>query len=389
MQTILVTVDALGADHLRQYGYERDTMPALDRLVDAGMVFENAYSNAPYTRISIPSFQTSHYLAYEAMDRFPTIASLLSEEGIQTTVIGTQTGIGLIEGDFKFNETIDLGRDEFHEEANRDRALTERVKYQINRPATWVSNRLQKIGAEKLYETIRKPYNVLFAGSGFRYLGYQSAEHVTDRALTWLEEHAEEDFFLWIHYMEGHRPYGVHDSDPAYVNDGPVDEGRIKQLMKTAGLQPEAITPQDRELMIDLYDSDLRYCSRQLDRLFDGLEKFGIWEDGNILFSSDHGEEFGEHGRFYHRNYPYEELTHVPLVVKTATGDAVDRESELRELLDLAPTIVGLHGLDPSAQGFEGIPLFDDHSRVVLTLGQPKDAGPCGYPSDNGVDVRA
>jgi arylsulfatase A-like enzyme len=53
MNTILITVDALRADHLNQYGYERDTIPVLDRLLDDGVIFKNAFSNAPYTRMAL------------------------------------------------------------------------------------------------------------------------------------------------------------------------------------------------------------------------------------------------------------------------------------------------------------------------------------------------
>lgn len=375
MQTILVTVDSLRADHLGQYGYRRDTMPALDRLADSGTVFENTFSNGPYTRISIPSFQTSHYLAYEAIDEFPTIASFLSNKGVKTAVVGTQTGIGLVDGDFRFDETIDLGRDEFHERANSEKSVSERVKNQINRPATKVSQFLQRRGNKRVYDLLQKPYNALFEEGGFEYLGYTSAERVTDRALTWLESNADTDFFLWIHYMEAHRPYGVHDDYPAYL-DSPVDEDRVKRLMKTAGVNPEGISEEEGRLMLDLYDSDLRYCSRHLDRLFDGLEELGIWEESNILFSSDHGEEFREHGRFFHRNYPYDELIHVPLVVKAPPIDADGRVTEIRELLDLAPTIVSLHGQGSAIPEFEGQHLFEGDSRTVLSLGQPNDIAP-------------
>lgn len=375
MQTLLITVDSLRADHLAQYGYGRDTMPVLSRLADSGTVFENAFSNGPYTRISIPSFQTSHYLAYEAIDEFPTIASFLSSQGVRTAVVGTQTGIGLIDGGFRFDETVDLNRDEFAERANSDRSVGERIKERLNRPATKISTFLQQRGNEHLYDLLQKPYNVLLGESGFTYLGYTSAEKVTDRALTWLESNADADFFLWIHYMEAHRPYGIHDDDPAYL-DSPVDEERIKQLMKTAGVTPENVSEEELQLMVDLYDSDLRYCSRHLDRLFDGLEELGIWDESRILFSSDHGEEFREHGRFFHRNYPYDELVHVPLVVKAPSIDASERIAETRELLDLAPTIVSAHVQDSAVPVFEGEHLFTGDSRRVFSLGQPNDIAP-------------
>lgn len=376
MQTLLVTVDSLRADHLGQYGYERDTMPVLDRLIDDGTLFENTFANGAYTRISIPAFQTSRHLAYENLEQFPTIASILSDEGIDTAVVGTQTGIGLVDGGFRFDETIDLGRDEFHEEANQNRPLSERVKYRLNQPATKVSKTLQNSGMNRIYNILKRPYNKLTPDdSGFRYLGYTSAEKVTNRALSWLESHADTDFFFWVHYMEAHRPYGVHDEKQAF-RDSSVDIDRAKHLMKKAGTQPSHVTQEERRLMRDLYDSDLRYCSRHLNRLFDGLENLGIWDEGNILFSSDHGEEFYEHGNFFHRNYPYDVLTHVPLIVKAPTVDSENKVSDIRELLDLAPTICSLHLPDTDIPSFNGTHLFEGQSRTVFSLGQPQDSKP-------------
>jgi len=87
MKAILVTVDALRADHLSQYGYDLDTMPVLDRPAAEGTVFEEAYANGPYTRISVPSFHTSSYLAYEDMDGLETISGVLGDRGVMTACI--------------------------------------------------------------------------------------------------------------------------------------------------------------------------------------------------------------------------------------------------------------------------------------------------------------
>jgi arylsulfatase A-like enzyme len=372
MHTILITVDSLRADHLGQYGYERDTMPALGRLTDAGTTFENGFSNAPYTRISIPSFQTSRFLAYDEIDDRPTIASILGDRGVKTAAVGTQTGVGLVDGEFDFEENLDLGRDEYYDEANSDRPLGERVVHPIDRAAARVGPVLRRI--EPLDQAADDAYRRLFPTPDFQHLGYTSAAEVTDTAVSWLESNRDEDFFLWIHYMEAHRPYGVHDDDPAYL-DAPVETDRIRELMKRAGIDPDAITESEHRLLKDLYDSDLRYCSRHLDRLFDSLVDLGLWDDANLLFSSDHGEEFAEHGNYFHRNYPYDELIHVPLVVKHGDRESPDRIADQRQLLDLAPTICRFHGIDPTEFDLEGEPLFvgDDRRVVALGSGRPDD----------------
>lgn len=372
MNTVLLTVDALRADHLSQYGYDRDTMPILSELTEDGTVFEQAFSNAPYTRVSVPSFQTSRYLAYDSLRQLPTIGSILSEHGVQTAIIGTQTGIDLVEGKFGYDELVDLGRDEFHDRANTDRPLTERVGRQVDRVAESVGATLREYGGERVVEVLRKPYNVLNSGGGFRYLGYTGAENVTDRVIQWLESSGDDDFFIWIHYMEAHRPFGVHDQSPTYT-DSRVSESEAKKLVKKARLSPEQITPTEHQNLVDLYDSDLRYCSRHIERLFAYLRDAELWESTNVVFSSDHGEEFDEHGMYNHGNYPYEELIHVPLIVKPAgEAPAATVEAE-RELVDIAPTILDFHGVDPATYKLAGEHLFTGGSRDVFVLGQPTE----------------
>lgn len=380
MPTVFVTVDALRADHVGQYGYRRETLPALDELVDAGTLFENAFSNAPYTRISVPSLLTSRYLAYQGLDQFPTVASTLSDAGVHTALVGTQTGIGLVDGDFRFDEMVDMGRDDEGAAAEAQRPLRESLarRVGINDAAAKVSDFLQRSGATRMYDVARRAYTGVFGASGFNYLGYTDGAIVTDRALEWLAD-APPEFFLWVHYMEPHRPYGVHDESPAYL-DGPLPQDRIRELMRKAGTDADSVSDRDHELLIDLYDSDIRYCSRHLQRLFDGIRDHGLWNDCNVVLTSDHGEEFYEHGQYFHRNFPHDELTHVPLVVKPAR-EAVpstkhpERISEQRELLDLAPTICSFHGI-ARGHSFLGESLFEGDERRIVALGQPNGSPP-------------
>lgn len=364
MQTLLVTIDALRADHLAQYGYDRDTMPVLDRLDSEGVRFASAFANGPYTRVSIPAMHTSNYLAYANIEDLPTIASVLGDADVTTACIGTRTGFLAIEGDLVFDEYVDFGHDEFHERANQQNAIRNLVSKPVDDliKKTNIGPYLASTSSH-LYDYSKAIYDRI---APFRYLGYTSAEHVTDRAIDWLGEHTNEDFFLWIHYMEAHRPYGVHDPEQEYVT-GHVDEQEIMRLMKSAGRWPDDVTVREHRLLKNLYDSDLRYCSKHMDRLFDALEDNGIWHDANIFFTSDHGEEFYEHGKFYHRNLPYDELIHVPLFVKTPeTNDEVVEEQ--RELLDLAPTICEEHDVQTETIPFRGKSLFESGDREVVSL---------------------
>jgi arylsulfatase A-like enzyme len=145
--------------------------------------------------------------------------------------------------------------------------------------------------------------------------------------------------------------------------------------MARAGVKPEQIAPDDRRLLIDLYDSAIRYTSDQVARLFDGLDESGLWDETAVILTADHGEEFGEHGRYFHRNRPYDELLHVPMFLRTPEMDTSTTVDADRELLDVAPTVCRLHGVD-APEEFLGAALRDSRERRPIATGSFRDDGP-------------
>ncbi len=355
MNTILITVDSLRADHLSQYGYHRDTMPVLDRISEEGMIFSQAFSNGPYTRTSVPSFHTSTLTGYRHIENRPTIAQRLADNGLYTAFFGTNSGHRSVKSGLGFHEYHDLRFDE-----SRQYGRSEPEKNVVVKKISEILD-----DYPKAYQFAKKIYDSFTSDSRSNIGVYISAADVTDEVIEWLKNTTRDEFFLWIHYMEAHRPYGLHDPDPVYTSR--LDESEIMQLWKKAHNNPDSITVSEYKLLIDQYDSNLRYCSRHLDRLFDTLEEKGFWEETNIIFSSDHGEEFYEHGEFSHHNLPYDELLHVPLLLR---GPDIENSviTDQRELLDIGPTILDFHQCDiPSS--FQGRNLFEEHQSKVITLG--------------------
>lgn len=166
--------------------------------------------------------------------------------------------------------------------------------------------------------------------------------------------------------MDPHRPYGIDLDDPAFCD--PVSEAEVRDLMSKAGIHPEDVSEDEGRRIIDLYDSDLRYTSTQITRLLNELESLDVWDETAIVFTADHGEEFNDHGYYFHRNRPYDELIHVPLIVKHPDRVNDDSVREQRELLDIAPAICEWHGASvPNA--FLGTPLFEGQPREVVATG--------------------
>jgi|AntDeeMinimDraft_4_1070355.scaffolds.fasta_scaffold00294_5 hypothetical protein len=370
MSSLLVTVDALRASHLAQYGYHRDTFPVFDELLDAGGThFSSAFANGTNTGISLPALLCSQRIAHEAIREGPTVASALPES-VSTAGIHSNTYFGGVGSEVPGFDTFEdfgvSGTDESAQGPTRKRLF--RRCMDLLRPT------VQRLGIRPFAERVQQA--IFPASMIHEFSVYEDAETTTDRALDWLDG-VDGEFFLWVHYMDPHRPYGIDLADPAYTE--PADEAEIAELMSAAGVAPDSITDQQRERIVDLYDSDISYTSAQIGRLFDALREGGLWSDLDVVLTADHGEEFGDHGSYFHRNRPYDELIHVPLAVKPGsdrspaapTAAVVDDQ---RELLDVAPTICAFHDVSPPP-AFEGTPLYEEGDRTVFSTGSFNDDG--------------
>lgn len=367
MDTILITVDALRADHLSQYGYERETMPVLDELLEENAtVFESAFSNGTHTGISLPSVLTSRYLGDQPVTEGPTVATALPDDVITVGIHSNTYFAARVGRPAGFNRFEDFGV----AESSEDEAVRSTPHRMFRKTMDVIRPTVERLGMRELAESVQRtvfPSSLIHESTA-----YETAERTTDRALE-LVSGVENNVFLWVHYMDPHRPFCMHIDDPAFSNET-LSNDDIHALMSRAGIEPGKITEDERELLVDLYDSELKYTSDEIARLFDGLRDRGRWEDAQVIFTADHGEEFGEHGYYFHRNRPYDELIHVPLVVRRSS-ESEGRISEQRELLDIAPTICEFHGVSPPTS-FIGRSLFDPGNRQVIATGSFRDSVP-------------
>ena len=184
------------------------------------------------------------------------------------------------------------------------------------------------------------------------------AEDVTNDALAWLDARQGRDALLMVHYMDAHLPY----IEPRayrhlYAGDGPKGldgEFHLPDIRK-ANLKEEA----DRQYVRDRYDNNIRYTTDQIQRLVSRLDDNDV-----LMIFADHGEEFWDHGGFEHGHTTYDELLRVPLILRAPGVPAGSVDAPV-SLLDLAPTVLELVGVDP-AQALDG------SSLVPLTQGQPE-----------------
>lgn len=314
---ILISIDTLRMDHLGCYGYERPTSPVLDRtLCRDGVVFEQAIAPAPSTLASHASMLTGLLPARHAgsfgqkravLPEVETLAETLSEAGYATASFNNGGQIGGLWG-------LAQGFD--------------------------------------VYQSLRQ----------------DRLSAVVEPALDWLDsvlaDDSEAEPFLFLHTYETHHPYTPAASDLEAVGakpyDGPlglrVGMRELRQVNKGLRTLDEA----DERFVVDAYDAEIRAMDRALGMFLGWLEEEGLYDRSLIIFTSDHGEEFGEHGWMgWHSHSLYDELLRVPLIVKLPGN----RKAGLRvphqvRLTDLMPTVLDQLGLDVPGD-LDGTSLFD------------------------------
>ena len=203
------------------------------------------------------------------------------------------------------------------------------------------------------------------------------ADDVFRDALDWIRANRGSPFFLYLHTVDPHVPY---DPPPHYLEQydagsyaGPVqprDTAALLERVKTGQL---ALTDRDRVRLQGLYKAETTYHDDALGRFWDGLGAAGLRDDTLLIVTADHGEEFFEHGKVGHGHSLFQELLHVPLIVRFPGLPAGRRVARPVSLFDVAPTIVDLLNLGPAADG-QNVP-FEGNSLLPDLLGH-RVAGP-------------
>ncbi|MBW2460167.1 MAG: sulfatase [Deltaproteobacteria bacterium] len=176
------------------------------------------------------------------------------------------------------------------------------------------------------------------------------ASFVAADVLGWLDDRPEDEpFFLYVHTIDPHVPYMppndvLETYDPGPY-DGPVDFGRDRQTLEKIKSGAMRINARDRQRLEALYDGEITYHDVHFASIIEGLTRRGLAEDTLVVFTSDHGEEFFDHGSVGHGHSVYEELLSVPFVIRIpGLTAASSRIEDPAGLVDIAPTILDALG---------------------------------------------
>jgi arylsulfatase A-like enzyme len=319
----VIVVDALRADALSCYGAPLRT-PHVDAFAAEGYVFENAFTCAPQTNLSVMSLFTSQYptvhkarLDTVASPRWETVAEVLSRHGYRCRAV--------------------VGNEILRPYLGYDRGFDD---YElVFAPGRFAGFELTAFAG--LYNR---------AGQVLSKRGATPAitEWVTRRTLEFLDDYDRaEPFFLYVHYMDPHMPY----TPPAkYVRGGrALRERALRKLAADAHLNDTYVRT-DTDVLRALYAGEVSYVDDRLAEVFSTLRRRGLLENTFVVITADHGEEFREHGGLGHHTH-YREVVRVPLVVKAPAGPLAGkgRYGGAVSLADLAPTIYGFLGVRPPA----------------------------------------
>jgi len=352
----LIVLDAVRADHVSCYGYERPTTPNLDAFAAAKTRYATVVSPGVWTFPSMTSMFTGLYPSQHGMNRanrsvppeLKLLAERLQEGGYRTGGFSANPYVGRTYG---FERGFEVFR-EFWGMGMAGGGDRSAVRGAVNRSYQWLFPRVR--GTLKRSQTLTRAYQ--------HYLRRQvegrdkGAAALTDAAVEWIGQ-ARQDyhpFFLYAHIMEAHAPLAP---PSAHVRRFVADDAAIERAREVnqdamaymAGANP--LTDDQMRSLIDLYDASIGYGDELLGRLLAALGDHG---DTVVLITADHGNCFGEHGILDHFFSVHEPLAAVPMVAshpEIASG-VIDRPVGT---IDIAPTILEAAGL-PTA-GLAGVSL--------------------------------
>jgi len=299
LNVVFIIMDAVSASHLSCYGNDRPTTPNIDFLSDEATLFERAYAQAAWTLPSTASFLTGRYppqrgAAHSKLVTDVTMASVLRDAGLRTAAFSENP---YVVAGFGFDKGFEFFKEYFP--------------------------------AQRLRKNPRS------------FARIDSAVSV-NAVTAWIEDHLAARFFVYLHLLPPHAPYDppppysgkfdtgyrgtVHGSTDTLLK---INEGKIK------------IDRHDLEHLRAQYDENLAYADHQVGRLVEFLRGRSLLDKTILIVTSDHGEAFHEHGVMLHNTTVYEEMIHVPLVIRFPSryGKLPSRFKGVVELTDLLPTI--------------------------------------------------
>lgn len=339
---VVYVIDTLRADHLGCYGSPLGATPRLDALAGSAVRFAHAVSQSSWTLPSIASILTGRVAqahgatgpAHALRADVPTLPELLAAAGWETAAFVTN---------YLGSDAFGLGRGFDVFRFYRERGAT--------RPKV-----------------------------------YLRSDALHRRIVRWLDRGPRRPFLLWVHATDPHFPYLPPRRHTRWSAGAAPARRELESLVDVLrplhngneawGTRPAPVTPETVGLLRDLYAGEVRAADHWFGRLLDALAARALLDDTLVIVTSDHGEEFLEHGGIAHGQTLHREVLDVPLLVRLPGGVGGGTVVEgLARHVDLVPTVLALVGV-PAPAALDGVPLLGpdaatpDEAHAAVQLGR-------------------
>lgn len=314
---IFITIDCLRADYVNE-----KISPNICKIANSGVIFKNAIATGSWTPASFKSIFASVYPFNDngelSVKKHVTLAEILKKNGYKTIAIQDNPWLSKMYG---YNKGFDvfIGNLTSPKEGNRKFSnLINLLKY--------------------IYIKLDPKHKLTFITAIYSTLTKQNektAEHLTQYALDELKNTAQ-PFFMWVHYLDAHEPYYPRNANIfkklKYI--------RLNKVTKNA----TKVSKSDINILKDGYISEINNIDKNISSILDYIESSELKGNTYVVITSDHGQQFFEHGGYGHGMLLYEELIHVPLIFR-GPNIKKDKVESVFSNINLAPTILGLLGI--------------------------------------------
>ncbi len=350
---VVIVLDTVRADHLRLYGYSRDTMPNLERFARAHCVWaERAIATAPASLETHASMFTGLYPprhgAHKAPENagglylplrpaFRTLAEFLQDAGYWT--VGLSANIGPLDPNFGLAQGFDVYKADPHP---------------LKRRSPWLGL-LGRLPIPNGFKSTTLAASLTVLNSVIE----RRADQMSNEALAVLGQ-AREPLFLFVNYLDAHIPYlpprSHLDRYPGRSGAIPLGLPQAVQNVTAVLDMQRALSAKEREHITALYDGEISFLDSQLGRLLDALERHPRFGEMLVVILADHGEALGEHSLLGHLHL-YDEVLAIPFIVKPGSVPApvpTGSIDGLMQSVDVFPLVMS-HARIPAPGGSDGV----------------------------------
>lgn len=317
---ILISLDLLQAKQLHSYGYPLNTTPNLDAVLNTSYLFTNTIAPSSWTTPSVASLFTSLYPAQHDVIHKYVSYDIQTKKGVYSNI----------------------------KKLNRDTlTLAEILRQNSYSTVAFTGNggvdpRFGfNIGFQLYYATADPADKIRFKPRTFA--------DTVPKAVQWLKNNKNKKFFLYLQGFDLHNkedpPQGY---DYRYVKKPYY--GKYKGFQKDFNEMKEQsyegtltdFTKKDLEFWQAIHNEKINNADQSLKKFFEILKELDLFDNTLIIFTSAHGEEYFEHGRFGHARRLYDESIHVPLAIRLPKQTKQYKINSLASLVDIMPTILGI-----------------------------------------------